>query len=104
MCYKLVASVGCLGHYLVIRVKHVICKNNVLQVAEVEVSAHLLRLRRTKVKEMEARPFRTLVMQTRYREVADYFSCFWRTKSSSVGRIDLSGSRDTHRTNRAYGS
>jgi len=34
-------------------------------------------------------------MQTRYREVADYFSCFWRTKSSSVGRIDLGGSRET---------
>jgi hypothetical protein len=43
-------------------------------------------------------------MQTRYREVADYFSCFWRTKSSSVGRIDPGGSRDTHRTKRAYES
>ena len=37
-------------------------------------------------------------MQTRDKEVADYFSCFWRTKSSSVGRIDPGGPRDTHRT------
>ena len=51
-------------------------------------SAHPLRLRRTMVKEMEVRPFRMLVVQKRYREVADYFSCFWRTKSSLVGRID----------------
>jgi len=56
------------------------------------------------VKEMEARPFRMPVMQTRYKEVANYVSCFWRTKSSSVGRIDPGGSRDTHRTKRAYGS
>ena len=36
-----------------------------------------------------------LVTQARYRKVADYFSCFWRTKSSSVGRTDPGGSRDT---------
>ena len=66
--------------------------------------AHRLRLRRTKVKEMEMRPFRTLVMQTSYKEVAGYFSCFWRTKSSLVGRIDLGGYRDTHRKKRANGS
>jgi len=48
--------------------------------------------------------FRMLVMQTRYKEVADYFSCFWRTKSSLVGRIDPGGSKDTHRTKRTYGS
>ena len=67
------------------------------------MSAHHLRLRRTKVKEMEVRPFRTLVMQRRDKEVANYFSCFWRTKSSSMGSIDAGGSRDTHRTMRAYG-
>ena len=60
------------------------------------MSAHLLRLQRKKVKEMEARPFRMLVMQARYKEVADYFSCFWRTKSSLVGRIDLGSSKNTH--------
>jgi len=68
------------------------------------VSADRLRLQRTKVKEMEARPLRTLVMQARYKEIATYFSCFWRTKSSSMGRIDPSGSRDTHRTNRTQES
>ena len=45
-----------------------------------------------------------LVMQTRYIKVVDYFSCFWRTERSSVGRIDLGGSRDTHRIKRAYES
>ena len=43
-------------------------------------------------------------MQTRYKEVADYFSCFLRTKRSSVGRIDPGGSRDTHKTKRVYRS
>ena len=50
------------------------------------------------------RPFRVLVMQTRYKEVANYLSCFWRTKSSLVERIDPGGSRYTHRTKRAYGN
>lgn len=68
-----------------------------------QVSAHRLRLQITKVKEMEVRPFKMLVMQI-YREVADYFSCFWRTKSSLVGRIDLGGSRDTHMRKRTQES
>ena len=56
--------------------------------------SHRLRLRRTKVKEMEARPFRILVMHKRYKEVANYFSCFLRIKSSLVGRIDRGGFSD----------
>ena len=35
--------------------------------------AHRLRLRRTKVKEMEVRPLRMLVMQTRYRKITYFF-------------------------------
>ena len=37
--------------------KHVICKTMYYTLQRLEVSAHRLRLRRTKVKEMEARPF-----------------------------------------------
>ena len=46
--------------------------------------------------------FRTLVVHTLNTAVADYCWCFWRTKSSSLGSTDPGGSRDTHRTKRAY--
>ena len=80
------------------KVKHVIFKNNVLQVTEVAgIGSSLKALKNKGEGDGSETFFRTLVMQTRYKEVTDYFSCFWRTKSSSVGRIDPSGSKDTHR-------
>ena len=70
-----------------------------------QVSSDCLRLQRTKVKEMEARPFQdTYDVDKVQRSWKLFFSCFWRTKSSSMGSIDLGGSRDTHRTKRSYGS
>ena len=71
-------------------------QNNVLQVAEVAGVSSSLKAPKNKGEGDGSETFsRTLVMQTRYREVADYFSCFWSTKSSLMGMIDPGGSRDT---------
>lgn len=96
---------GWLGDLLVMKLKHVIWKKNVVQVVEVaSFGSSLMASKNKREGDGSVTLFKVLVMQIRYREVSDYFSCLWRTKSYSVGRTNLGGSRETHMTKRAYGS
>jgi len=80
-------------------------QNNVLQVAKVVGVGSSLKALKNKGEEHGSETFsRRLWCRHGIEKVSYYFSCFWRTKSSSVGRIDPGGSRETHRTKMAQKS